>query len=95
MVIKEHKICVAPSEGLFYKQACFKVFDSTNIERAIAPPSDGSGSILYHSSIRSEIYVTMLSLYSAINRELIFNFYIITFDRVIVLSIEVLSKTLK
>ena len=45
MVIKKHKICVAPSEALYWKQACFKVFDSTAIERAIAPPSDGSISI--------------------------------------------------
>ena len=45
MVIKEHKICVALSESLYWKQAYFQVFDSTSIERTIAPPSDGPGSI--------------------------------------------------
>ena len=45
MVIKEHKICVALSESLYWKQAYFQVFDGTSIERAIAPPSDGPGSI--------------------------------------------------
>ena len=43
MVIKEHKICLALSESLYRKQAYFQVFDSTSIERALAPPSDGSG----------------------------------------------------
>ena len=43
MVIKEHKIFVAPSESLYWKQAYFLVFEGTFIERAIAPPSDGSG----------------------------------------------------
>ena len=45
MVIKEHKIFVALPESLYWKQAYFQVFDSTSIERTIAPPSDGSGSI--------------------------------------------------
>ena len=45
MVIKEHKICVALSEALYWKHAYFQLFDGTSIERAIAPPSDGSGSI--------------------------------------------------
>ena len=49
MVIKEHKIFVALSESLYWKHANFQVFDSafdgTSIERAIAPPSDGPGSI--------------------------------------------------
>ena len=55
MVIKEHKIFVALSEALYWKHAYFQLFDSTSIERAIAPHSDGSGSILYHSNIRSDI----------------------------------------
>ena len=55
MVIKEHKICVALSESLYWKQAYFQVFESTSIERNIAPSSDGSGSILNHSNIRSDI----------------------------------------
>ena len=46
MVIKEHRICVALSESLYWKQAYFQVFDGTFIERTIAPPSDGPGSIL-------------------------------------------------
>ena len=45
MAIKEHKIFVAPSESLYWKQAYFHVFDDTFIERAIEPPSDGTGSI--------------------------------------------------
>ena len=45
MAIKEHKICVAPSESLYWKHANFQVFDSPFVERAIATPSDGSGSI--------------------------------------------------
>ena len=45
MVIKEHKIFVALSESLYWKQAFFQVFDGTSIERTIAPPSDGPGSI--------------------------------------------------
>ena len=45
IVIKEHKIFVALSESLYWKQTYFHVFDSTSIERAIAPPCDGSGSI--------------------------------------------------
>ena len=45
MVIKEHKIFVALSESLYWKHANFQVFDSAFVERAIAPPSDGSGSI--------------------------------------------------
>ena len=45
MVIKEHKIFVAISESLYWKHANFQVFDSAFVERAIAPPSDGSGSI--------------------------------------------------
>ena len=45
MVIKEHKIFVALSESLYWKHANFQVFDSTSIERTIAPPSDGLGSI--------------------------------------------------
>ena len=44
-VIKEHKIFLALSESLYWKHANFQVFDSTSIERAIAPTSDGSGSI--------------------------------------------------
>ena len=55
MVIKEHKICVALSESLYWKHAKFQVFDSAFVEKAIAPPSDGSGSILNHSNIRSDI----------------------------------------
>ena len=43
MVIKEHNIFVAPSESLYWKQAYFKVFDSTCIETAIAPSNYGSG----------------------------------------------------
>ena len=43
MAFKEHTIFVAPSEALQWKHAYFHVFDSTFIERAIAPPSDGSG----------------------------------------------------
>ena len=45
MAIKEHKIFVSTSESLYWKQAYFHVFDSASIERAIAPPSDGSGLI--------------------------------------------------
>ena len=45
MIIKEHKIFVALSESLYWKQAYYKVFNSASIERAIEPPSDGSGSI--------------------------------------------------
>ena len=45
MVIKEHKICVALSESLYWKHANFQVFDSAFVERAIAPHSDGPGSI--------------------------------------------------
>ena len=45
MAIKEHKIIVALSESLYWKQAYFHVFDSTFIETAMPPPSDGSGSI--------------------------------------------------
>ena len=45
MAIKEHKIYVAISESLYWKQANFQVFDSTSIEITIEPPSDGSGSI--------------------------------------------------
>ena len=45
MAIKEHKIYVALSEALNWKHAYFPVFDGTSIERAIAPPSDGPGSI--------------------------------------------------
>ena len=55
MAIKEHKIFVAPSESLYWKQAYFHVFDDTFIERAIAPPSDGRGLILNYSNIRSDI----------------------------------------
>ena len=44
-VIKEHKIFVALSESLYWKHANFQLFDGTSIERAMAPPSDGSGSI--------------------------------------------------
>ena len=55
MVIREHKICVALSESLYWKQAYFQVFDGTSIERTIAPPSDESESILNHSNIRSDI----------------------------------------
>ena len=55
MAIKEHKIFVAPSESLYWKQAYFHIFDGASIERAIAPPSDGSGSIQKHSNIRSDI----------------------------------------
>ena len=43
MAIKEHKIFVALSESLYWKQANFQVFDSAFIEKAIAPPSDVSG----------------------------------------------------
>ena len=45
MVMKEHKIFVALSETLYWKQAYFQVFDSTSIEKDIENPSDGSGSI--------------------------------------------------
>ena len=45
MVIKEHKIFVALSESLYWKQAYFQVFDGTSIERTIAPPCGGPGSI--------------------------------------------------
>ena len=45
MVIKEYDIFVALSQSLYWKQAYFPVFDSTSIERTIAPPSDGPGSI--------------------------------------------------
>ena len=45
MVIKEHKIFFALFESLYWKQAYFHVLASACIERAIAPPSDGSG---YH-----------------------------------------------
>ena len=45
MVIKEHKIFVALSESLYWKHANFQVFDSAFIQRTIAPPSDGPGSI--------------------------------------------------
>ena len=55
MAIKEHKFCVALSEALEWKHGYFQVFDGTFIERALAPPSDGSGSILNHSNIRSDI----------------------------------------
>ena len=43
MVIKEYDIFVALSQSLYWKQAYFHVFDGTSIERAIAPPSNGSG----------------------------------------------------
>ena len=56
--IKEHKIFVAISEALQWKHAYFQFFDRTFIERAIVPPSDGSGPILNHSSIRSDIKAT-------------------------------------
>ena len=36
-------IFVAFSESLYWKQAYFKVFDGTSVERAMAAPSDGSG----------------------------------------------------
>ena len=55
MVIKEHKIFVALSESLYWKPANFQLFDGTFIERAMASPSDGSGSILNHSNIGSDI----------------------------------------
>ena len=55
IVFKEHKISVALSESLYWKQAYFQFFDGTSIERAMAPPSDGSGSIKNHSNIRSDI----------------------------------------
>ena len=45
MVIKEHKIFVALSESLYWKHANFQLLDGTSIERAMAPGSDGSGSI--------------------------------------------------
>ena len=45
MTIKEHKIFIALSESLYWKQAYFQVLDSTSIERTILPPSDGPGSI--------------------------------------------------
>ena len=37
------------------KLAYFHVFDGTSIEKAMAQPSDGSGSILNHSNIRPDI----------------------------------------
>ena len=55
MVIKEHKIFVALSESLDWKHANFQLFDGTSIERAMAPPSDGSGLIYNHSNIGSDI----------------------------------------
>ena len=33
MANKEHKIFVAPYESLYWKQAYFKVFDGTSIEK--------------------------------------------------------------
>ena len=45
IVIKEHKIYLALSESLYWRQAYFKFFDGHSIKRAIAPPSEGSGSI--------------------------------------------------
>ena len=45
IVFKEHKISVALSESLYWKQAYFQFFDGTSIERDMATPSDGSGSI--------------------------------------------------
>ena len=45
MVIKEPKIFVELSESLYWKHAYFQLFDGTSIERAMAPPNDGSGSI--------------------------------------------------
>ena len=45
MVIKEHKIFVALSESLYWKQANFQVFYGASTETEIAPPSDGPGSI--------------------------------------------------
>ena len=45
IVFKEQKISVALSESLYWRQAYFKVIDGHSIERAIAAPSDGSGSI--------------------------------------------------
>ena len=45
MVIKEHKFFFALSESLYWKQAYFQFFGGTSIERAMAPPSDGSGLI--------------------------------------------------
>ena len=38
------------SESLYWKQAHFKVCDGTSVERAMAPPSDGSG---YFKSIQT------------------------------------------
>ena len=55
MDIKEHNIFVALFESLFWKQDHFKVFDGSSIERAIAPPSDGTGSIVNHLNIRPDI----------------------------------------
>ena len=55
IVIKEHKIFVALSEALKWQHAYIHVFDGTFIERAITPPSDGSGSILNYSNIRSDV----------------------------------------
>ena len=55
MVIKEHKIFVALSDALYWKHANFQLFDGTSIEIAMAAPSDGSGSILNHSNIGSDI----------------------------------------
>ena len=45
IVIKKHKIFVALSESLYWKQTYFHVFGGTSMERAIAPHSDGTGSI--------------------------------------------------
>ena len=51
MLIKEHKIFIALSESLYWNQVDFHVFYGTFIEKA----SDGSGSILNHANIRSDI----------------------------------------
>ena len=55
MVIKEHKIFVALSESIYWKQAYFQVFDGTSIERNTAPPNDGPGSIENLSNIRTDL----------------------------------------
>ena len=43
--LRSTKFFSPSSEALYWKHAYFHVFVGTSIERAIAPPSDGSGSI--------------------------------------------------
>ena len=53
--LRSTKFLLPTSEALKWKHDYFQLFDGTSIERAMAPPSDGSGSIQNHSNIGSDI----------------------------------------